>query len=243
MDTIHSCNSIASNNIGTAVEIEPVPAHFLTCRESQRLVALESVIKSGLQTFVEVGEALMEIRDSRLYRIEHGTFEAYCLEKWDLKQSRAYQLMDAAKVSENLKSSTIVELPQTESQARPLTKLPAEQQPIAWARAVENAGGEQPTAKQVKVAVLEVLPPLVEPEKKKRNPNIRFFHRVKISLSGEIISLEKIENTGSENDSYIMVNVISDLSINYSLETIRKKSFAGNVCKAMRNLIREEARP
>lgn len=95
----------------------------------------------------------MEIRDSRLYRESHGTFEEYCKSKWGLKQSRAYQMIDAAKVSTNLKSSTNVELPQKESQARPLTKLPADQQAPAWEKAVEIAGGEQPTAKQVEEAV------------------------------------------------------------------------------------------
>jgi len=93
----------------------------------------------------------MEIRDSRLYRIEYGTFEGYCLEKWKMSKRRANQLVSAASVVEAI-SETGTIVPTTESQARPLTKLPPEQQPVAWQAAVEKAGGEQPTAKQVEEA-------------------------------------------------------------------------------------------
>jgi len=119
----------------------------ITIQESARLVELEGKISSGLQTFVDVGEALMEIRDSRLYRgVEHKTFEAYCREKWNFSKPYATQLIGAAKVVRNIETVAIATVPKTESQARPLAKLPAEQQPAAWEKAVEKAGGEQPTA-------------------------------------------------------------------------------------------------
>jgi hypothetical protein len=123
--------------------------------ESKRLIALEQTIKQGLDTFAEVGEALLEIRDSRLYRIEHSTFEKYCCEKWGMSKRRANQLVSAASVVDKLEEmGTIV--PVSESQARPLTKLRPEDQPKAWQKAVEIAGGEQPTAKQVSQAVVEI---------------------------------------------------------------------------------------
>lgn len=34
--------------------------------------------------FVECGNALAEIRDKRLYRGTHDTFEAYCYDVWKL---------------------------------------------------------------------------------------------------------------------------------------------------------------
>ena len=107
--------------------------------EKQPLEVLESVIDAGMQTFVHVGNALLEIRDGRLYRHTHATFEDYCRERWGLKQSHAYRLMDAAQVVDVLKSSPIGELPATESQARPLTVLEPAQQREAWQRAVETA--------------------------------------------------------------------------------------------------------
>ena len=48
---------------------------------SGRLAELEAIIETGTQTFVEVGNALLEIRKRRLYREQgYKTFEDYC---WD----------------------------------------------------------------------------------------------------------------------------------------------------------------
>lgn len=44
------------------------PLAALTTTETERLTDLETTIERGLKTFVEVGQALMEIRDGRLYR-------------------------------------------------------------------------------------------------------------------------------------------------------------------------------
>lgn len=127
-----------------------------TIQESQRLIELERVIKTGIDTFIQVGGALFEIKESRLYRIEHGTFEEYCKDKWNMSKAFAFRQIAAAKTTRNLSPIGDIK-PQTESQARPLTKLPAEQQPEAWKEAVERAGGEQPTAKQVEAVVAEAI--------------------------------------------------------------------------------------
>ena len=89
----------------------------------------EAVIERGLKTFCEVGEALLAIRDGRLYRITHSTFEDYCREKWDISRFYAHRLIEASTVIENLRLLPIGnKLPETESQARPLTILPASEQ-------------------------------------------------------------------------------------------------------------------
>lgn len=131
----------------------------ITLAESSRLIELEKVVEQNLAAFMSVGEALAEIRDSRLYRVEFNTFEAYVHGKWNMSIRHADRLMVGAKAVANVKQTgPIGPVPKTESQARPLTRLPAEQQPGAWAKAVEIAGGDQPTAKQVEEAVIEILP-------------------------------------------------------------------------------------
>jgi len=100
----------------------------------QRFEVLESVIDAGMQTFVHVGNALLEIRNSRLYRLEYDTFEDYCRERWGFKRSYAYELIDAADTMANL--SGIPDTPKSVSQLRPLTILEPEQQREAWQRAV-----------------------------------------------------------------------------------------------------------
>jgi hypothetical protein len=119
----------------------------------QTLEHYEQIIAQGIKTFVQVGQALLAIRDQRLYRQSHDTFEDYLRQRWDLGQSRAYQLMDAAGVVTNLKSSTTVELPANESQTRPLAALPPEQQREVWQQAVETAPPTGITAKHVQATV------------------------------------------------------------------------------------------
>lgn len=122
---------------------------------STRLSELEGVIERGLQTFVEVGNALMEIRDSNLYRVEYDTFEEYCRERWGMVASRARQLIAAAQtVTIVTQSVDNTILPQNEAQARSLTSLPVEQQAIAWLEATTN--GQQPTAKIVETVVKQI---------------------------------------------------------------------------------------
>lgn len=61
----------------------------LTDTERTNLSQCEQVIEKGLNTFLEVGKALADIRDNRLYRESHKTFEKYCKEVWDLGKSYA----------------------------------------------------------------------------------------------------------------------------------------------------------
>ena len=133
-------------------------AEIITPAESVRLCELERIIQKGKDTFVEVGTALSEIRDSRIYRATFKTFEDYCKDRWDFTREHASKLIQAAVVVGNL--SPIGDKPKTESQARPLTKLPAEKQPAAWERAQEIAKEESKpvAARHVEAAVLEVMP-------------------------------------------------------------------------------------
>lgn len=86
--------------IGQPVQIDIVAGTetALSTDEVLELERCEGIIERGLKTFREVGMALVRVRDLRLYRVEHATFEAYCDERWGLKRQRAYELMGAANV-------------------------------------------------------------------------------------------------------------------------------------------------
>lgn len=105
----------------------------------------------GLQTFVEVGTALLKIRDSRLYRESYTTFEEYCQGRWNFSKTHSNRLIAAAEVIENL--TPIGVIPLTESQARPLTSLPFEVQPLVWQQVVESAPNGKVTAAHVQSVV------------------------------------------------------------------------------------------
>jgi hypothetical protein len=101
-------------------ELEPTAA-ALAPAERARLAELEHVVDAGLQTFVDVGRALLEIRDGRLYRATHPTFERYLDERFGISRSRGYRLIDAARVAELV--SPTGDIPANEAQARELVPL------------------------------------------------------------------------------------------------------------------------
>lgn len=141
----------------------------LNISERNELERCEVVIKQGLQTFVEVGQALMLIRDKRLYRAEFGTFDEYCQSKWQMQKAFAYRLIGASEVVRNIEMSPIGDKPQTESQARPLTKLEPEIQREAWQQVVDQHG-ENITQKKVQEVVKEFVPINNELKQAKKEP-------------------------------------------------------------------------
>jgi protein gp37 len=100
---------------------------------------LEDVIRRGQQSVFDVGNALREIRDRKLYFEEqspttgrkYSTFAEYCDTVWAMKRSRAYQQIEAALIVNNLSTKVDTSdkhIPIDERQARPLAALPAEAQ-------------------------------------------------------------------------------------------------------------------
>ena len=104
------------------------------------------------RAFYEAGAALRELRDKRLYRGTHKTFEQYCRERFRYNRSRSYQLIDAAAVVDNLAKCPqfVDKLPVNESQCRPLADLEPEEQCEAWGELLQQTGGDRPTGRAVK---------------------------------------------------------------------------------------------
>jgi len=134
-------------------DAETAPRPELT--ERLRLEALERVIERGMKTFVAVGQALMEIRDDRLYQATHPSFEDYCRERWGFRRAHAHRLIQSAKVLQAL--SPMGDTPASERQARELT--PLLDQPVqlraAWsdARARASRSGSPLTTRLLRTAV------------------------------------------------------------------------------------------
>jgi hypothetical protein len=118
-----------------------------------------------MPTFIRIGSRLIELSQLEVYKETHKTFESFVLDEFGLSKARAYQLIDAAKVTDNL--STIVDkssIPQNEGQIREVAKAPAEMQAEVVKKAVEKAAEEnrKPTAKDFKEAVKQVTAELLE---------------------------------------------------------------------------------
>lgn len=138
----------------------------LSLPEAARLKECESVIQNGLDTFYQVGNALAEIRETRLYRAAYTTFEDYCRERWKMSKRHADRLIGSAEVVDSL--GPIGPIPSTESQARELAilKEAPELQRAVWQIAVETApkdskGEPAITASHIK-SVADVMKGIVE---------------------------------------------------------------------------------
>lgn len=74
-----------------------VPA-TLTKPEAKRLAKLESKVERAVTAAGKIaGEALGAIRDDRLYRLTHSSFEAYVLDRWGFSKATAYRMIGQAR--------------------------------------------------------------------------------------------------------------------------------------------------
>ncbi|MDZ8135782.1 MAG: hypothetical protein RM049_10840 [Nostoc sp. DedQUE04] len=136
----------------TAVEIPE-----LTEQEISDRLHLERKVE---RAFFEAGKALAQLRDRRLYRSTHKTFEEYCRDRFGHSRRQSYLLMDAAVVFDNLMEKCDQFdhiLPTAEGQVRPMTKLEPQEQQEVWLKAVEQAGGKVPPARIVKNVVQQIM--------------------------------------------------------------------------------------
>ncbi len=100
-----------------------MPIDPLTIDEESDRYDLEKKVE---RAFYQAGMALGELRDRRLYRSTHVTFEEYCRDRFDFTRRRPYQLIEAAPIYDNLidKCEPIAPvLPTKEGQVRPLSEL------------------------------------------------------------------------------------------------------------------------
>jgi hypothetical protein len=136
----------------TAVEVTE-----LTQEEQSDRLHLERKVE---RAFFEAGKALAQLRDRRLYRSSHRTFEDYCRDRFGHSRRQSYLLMDAAVVFDNLVEICDQfdhKLPTAEGQVRPMTKLEPQEQQEVWVKAVEQAGGKVPPARIVKDVVQRIM--------------------------------------------------------------------------------------
>jgi hypothetical protein len=124
------------------------------------------------RAFFEAGKALAELRDRRLYRSTHKTFEEYCRDRFSYTYRHVNYLIAGCLIVDNIKMGTNSSqnekademgtnssqiLPTSEVQVRPLAKLEPQQQPEAWQQAVEQAGGKVPSGRIVKDVVQRII--------------------------------------------------------------------------------------
>lgn len=147
-------------------------------KQLDELEEQEGIIDAGLHTFYAVGNALLTIRDKKLYKAlddyKDKTFGEYCKDRFRIGTSHSYRLIDSARVVDMLQSpdgENSIQLPTTEAQVRPLVKLKFKVEGKkkheynkdkllkTWKSALDEADDSQPTAEMVRKAVAKASPP------------------------------------------------------------------------------------
>lgn len=124
----------------------------LSAREAQQLTAAEADVEKGGSLIVAAMEL---IRDQRLYRATHETFEDYCRERWSRTARSVNQLIQAEAVVQAVAAKMGTNGSQISHRAaREVADLPTEEAVEVVKKASENNG--KPTAKAVREAREEV---------------------------------------------------------------------------------------
>ena len=135
----------------------PEREKLLTPDESKELQYCEAIVRKHLKDAVLFAQALGNIRDKRLYRATHGTFEAYCQDKWAMPARSARRAIDQGKVYAHLTSPDIdgaTRPPATISLVNPLIALDEIHWRPVWREAVATAVDGEPTVKHVEATVV-----------------------------------------------------------------------------------------
>ncbi|MDZ8263515.1 hypothetical protein [Nostoc sp. ChiQUE01b] len=145
------------NPASATITVTAVEIRELTEEEQSERLHLERRVE---RAFLSAGQALMELRDRRLYRSTHQTFEEYCRDRFNYSRDAAYLKISATVVYENLQKflPTIgrqIPMPTNERQLRFLAKAELEPavQADVWQQAVEQAGNKIPSGRIVKDVV------------------------------------------------------------------------------------------
>ncbi|SDI51430.1 hypothetical protein SAMN05421505_16217 [Sinosporangium album] len=94
--------------VGQLAAVLPAPyasvseAAELSAGELRDLETCEAALNHLRVAFWAAGKALHVIRDARLYRATHGTFEEYCEDRWEMGPRYAYRLIAAWPIAERL---------------------------------------------------------------------------------------------------------------------------------------------
>ncbi|MEH2003209.1 MAG: hypothetical protein V7L00_31555 [Nostoc sp.] len=157
------------NPASATITVSAVEVPELTEEEQRDRLHLERRVE---RAFFEAGKALAELRDRRLYRSTHKTFEEYCKDRFSYTHRHVNYLIAGSSIVDNIimrTNSSLQEkademgtnssqiLPTSEVQVRPLAKLEPQQQPEAWQQAVEQAEGKVPSGRIVKDVVQRIM--------------------------------------------------------------------------------------
>jgi hypothetical protein len=185
----------------------------LSDEEQAELEQLEAEIQDCLDRYgFNLGRKLKIIRDKRLYRQNHDTFDDYCKKRWDFGARNATYKISAVEVYDNLaahyngqnyqnrKNFSDFVLPANTSQAGELADLSFAEQIIVWEYVVEKYSEKKITQKAIQ--------------------------RMKEKYLAETSGNQLLEHKDYKSSRKGSVNVAASMEVNSSNQTQANKSVA-----------------
>jgi hypothetical protein len=157
---------------------KPEEVNF-TPEEKADFKRFNKIVEKGVKAFWEVGEALGEIKEAKLWKAGgYKSWDEYVRAVGGMSRGHAHRLLEATEFVNFLKTSPRGDvLPAMEAQVRPILSLPDnEQRAEAWSTAIKASEGQQPTGPQVRKVVFEIL----HPDNGEEKPRSRGQQRVEL---------------------------------------------------------------
>lgn len=186
------------------------PVRSLTALEEARLGRCEEILEHQLAAAFEAGAALMMIRDEKLYRATHKTFESYCQERWGFGRVYAWRVIGAAERVQLLPANSNLPKPVNEFQVRPFLKLEPKVFPKAWELAVRRAIDGKVTPKIIRSVVIEL-----SPKKRERPRSKQPSKRARALRAGELarilVLLQDVRGRVERGDQEAILKDLDDI--------------------------------
>lgn len=166
-----SATALTTRRVSTDSDLLDIAgdAHLDAIARSTNLEELTGIVRSGRRTFVEVGWALWRIRDAKLYKLTHSSWESWLQDNWWGSRRHADRQIAAARMTGGDSDPGVP----TERVARELARLPDNAARVeAMAEAMDEADGK-PTAQDVRRAVDRKLEVVAETKVRKSTQNRR----------------------------------------------------------------------
>jgi hypothetical protein len=139
----------------------------LSTIERRALKTHTATVHAGLGSFIEVGNALLAIRDGKLYVEDSETFEQFCKVEFGISVRQAYRFIESANVMAVV-CPIGPTIPQNEATTRVLAELPTpQQQATVWAKAVETAPKDSEGKPKVTAAHVKKVADSISPNRNK----------------------------------------------------------------------------
>jgi len=175
-------------------------------KQQERLHELENTVRKGFQQFLEVGRALSEIRERRLYKADDfRSFGEYVKARFNYNLSYCNYVMNTADMIRRLEDchDDSFVMPSSEAQCKALAPLirkeelnDAKMDQIKEVLTKIKEEDVRPTAKAIQATIAELYPDTLPPEKDPAEFNERTFGN---SLNNICLQMQNISEDDLRN--------------------------------------------